>query len=297
MASLKRKFEQLGEEQANLGFDPLGNDRPILANILVSQIEPDPDQPRKDVGNLDELMASIREHGILQPIIVSIVGDDQYRLIAGERRFTAARALKLETVPALVRTIEEHRRLEVQLVENIHRKDLSAVEEAGAYRRLINEFKLSQRQLAQRLRESPPPINQNIPVLRLPVGILESAQTSERLTRSVLLEIAKLETEEEQLRLWRAALSNGLTVKDARASKSGTDRPSTPRTKFPFRTESALVTVVFEKEEASPEEVQAALKDALKAAQRWGRTTVSDLADQGGAIPRSDGGPSRPARR
>lgn len=271
MASLKRKFEQLGDEQANLGFDPLGNDRPILANISVSQIEPDPDQPRKDVGNLDELKASIKEHGILQPIIVSIVGDDRYRLIAGERRFTAAKALKLETVPALVRTIEEHRRLEVQLVENIHRKELSAVEEAGAYRRLINEFQLSQRQLAQRLGKSPAAINQTIRILSLPTEILESAQTSERLTRSVLLEIAKLETEAEQLRLWKSALSNGLTVKDARATKSGNEKPSLPRVKFPFRTETALVTVLFEKEDASSEEIQAALKEALKAAQKGGK--------------------------
>lgn len=267
MASLKKKFEQLATEQADLGFDPLGS-QPTFANVPTEQVEPDPEQPRKDVGNIEELKASIKEHGILQPIIVSIIGDERYRIITGERRYTAAKALKLETVPVVIRTVEEHRRLEVQIVENIHRKELSPVEEANAYRRLIEEFKLSQRQLGQRLGKSASAINQTLRILSLPEEILESDGTSDRLSRSVLLEIAKLDSAKEQLSYWRQALNGGITVKDARAKKTGSVGPTTLRAKFPFRTQSALVTVVFDKESATAEEIQAALKEALKAARK-----------------------------
>lgn len=265
MASLKRNIARIAKGQAGLSFDPTGSDQPMLAYIPVGQIEPDPDQPRKDVGEIEELMASIREHGILQPVILSIVAEDQYRLIAGERRFTAARELGLETVPAIVRTIEEHRRLEVQLVENIHRKELNAIEEANAYQRLINEFKLSQRQLAQRLGKSAAGINQTLRILSLPNQILESAETSERMSRSVLLEIAKLPTEQEQLAFWEQALNGGATVKEARAKKSGGEQQaSRPRSRFPIRTKGALVTVLFDRDDVGPDEVREALAEALR---------------------------------
>lgn len=268
MASLKKRFEKFGEEQADLGFDPMGGGQPLLANIPIEQIEPDPDQPRKDVGDLEEIKASIKEHGILQPIILSIVGDNRYRLIAGERRFTAASELKLPTVPAIIRTIEEHRRLEVQLVENIHRKELNAIEEATAYQRLINEFKLSQRQLAQRLGKSPAAINQTLRILSLPSEILDSAGSSSQLSRSVLLEIAKLGSPEEQLAYYHLAMNGGVTVKDARAKKTGESPPPKPRTRVPIQTTEALVTVVFEREDVSPQEVVDALTEALRAAKK-----------------------------
>jgi len=258
----------LGTGQNALGFDPLGGEQPLLANVAVSAIEPDPDQPRKDVGDLTELKASIPRHGILQPVILSIVGDELYRLIAGERRFTAAKELGLETVPAIIRTIEEHNRLEVQLVENIHRKELSPLEEAGAYQRLIDEFKLSQRQLAQRLGKSPAAINQTIRILSLPRQILESVQTSERLSRSVLLEIAKLASEEEQLSYWTAALNGGVTVKEARARKAGEPASPKPHSKFPINTKSAVVTVLFDRADVEPAEVIEALAEALRIARK-----------------------------
>lgn len=268
MASLKGKIAKIAKGQGNLGFDPMGGDQPMLAYVPIEQIEPDPDQPRKDVGEIEELMASIREHGILQPVILSIVSEDLYRLIAGERRFTAAKELGLETVPAIIRTIEEHRRLEVQLVENIHRKELNAIEEANAYQRLIDEFKLSQRQLAQRLGKSAASINQTLRILSLPSQILDSAHTSERLSRSVLLEIAKLPDETEQLAYWAQAMNGGVTVKEARVKKAGGETESRPRSKFPIKTKAALVTVVFDREDVQPEEVREALSEALRIARK-----------------------------
>src|ERR1019366_3842411 len=244
VASLKAKFKELGEGQSALGFDPLGGEQPMLAHVPISAIEPDPDQPRKAIGDLAELKASITRHGILQPVILSIVGDELFRLI------------------------EEHNRLEVQLVENIHRKDLNPLEEAGAYQRLIEEFKLSQRQLAQRLGKSPAAINQTLRILSLPQEILESVQTSERLSRSVLLEIAKLTSADEQLSYWNAALNGGITVKEARAKKAGELAPPKPHSKFPIKTKSAVVTVFFDRAEVEPAEVIDALSEALRIARK-----------------------------
>lgn len=243
-----------------------GNER--FARIPVGVIEPDPDQPRKNVGNIEELKASIAEHGIIQPIVVSPFGAEAFRIIAGERRFSAAKELGLETVPAIIRTVEEHRRLEVQLIENIHRQELSPIEEAGAYRRLMEEFKLSQRQLAARLGKSPAGINETLRILSLPDEILESVRTSERLTRSVLLEIAKQETEEAQRSLWKQALTGFLTVKAAREKKtsSNPEEPPKPKTRVPFKTKKATVTLVFEQEEVSAADIVEALSQALKEA-------------------------------
>ena len=103
------------------------------------------------MGEIEDLKASIAEHGILQPLIVAPIDETRYRLIAGERRFTAALALNLTAIPAIVRSVEDHRRLEVQLIENLHRKDLTPFEEADAFWRLQDEFGLTQEQLAQRM--------------------------------------------------------------------------------------------------------------------------------------------------
>ena len=257
-----------------------GNER--FANVPIENIEPDPDQPRKHIGDVEDLKASIREHGIIQPIVISPYGEEMFRIIAGERRFSAAKALGLKTVPTIIRTVEEHRRLEIQLIENIHRQELSPVEEAGAYRRLMEEFQLSQRQLAVRLGKSPAAINETIRILSLPEQILESVRTSERLTRSVLLEIAKQEDEALRDSLWRAALDGTLTVKAARQRKepTGDTVAQKPRTAIPFKTRTATVTVVFPVDDVSPQDVVDALSQALKEARLALKASAATTADE-----------------
>lgn len=171
----------------------------------------------------------------------------------------------LETVPCIIRSIEEHRRLEVQLIENIHRKELNPIEEATTYKRLMDEFQLSQRKLAERLGKSPAGINQTLRILSLPSIILDSVQTSEHLTRSVLLEIAKLETEEEQITYFNRAKAGMLTVQLARKEKKSGDEVVKPsKVKFPIQTKRAVVTVTFEQDSATQEEISEALAEALR---------------------------------
>ena len=268
MASLKNRLAIAATDEKPRAEALLKEGTERFARIPVQFVEPDPDQPRKNIGNIEELKASIAEHGIIQPIVVSPYGDEAFRIIAGERRFTAAKALGLETVPAIIRTVEEHRRLEVQLIENIHRQELSPLEEAVAYRRLMEEFQLSQRQLADRIGKSVAGVNQLLRILSLPEDLLGSVQTSEHLSRSVLLEIAKQDSEEAQRALWEQATNGGLTVKTARRHKepTGDTPPHKPRTTIPFKTQEATVTVVFPHEDVSPNDIVRALSQALKEA-------------------------------
>lgn len=282
MASLKNRLATAATEEKPNAEALLkeGNER--FARIPVEVIQTDPDQPRKNIGDLKELKASITEHGIIQPIVVSPYGAEAFLIIAGERRFSAARELGLETVPAIIRTVEEHRRLEVQLIENIHRQELSPVEEAGAYRRLMDEFQLSQRQLAGRLGRSPAAINETLRILSLPEEILQSVRTSERLTRSVLLEIAKQDNPEARYALWQAALNGSLTVKTARQHKDRAGEPPVhrPRTTVPFKTRQATVTVVFPHEDVSAADIVEALSQALKEARLALKASTSQSPDE-----------------
>lgn len=269
MAGLSEKFSQhakgvgaalgsvagIGSKSAPFPAMQTGDSRPVLTEIPLSQIEPDPNQPRRDLGDLTELSASIRELGIIQPVIVSIVGYERYRIVAGERRFTAAGLAGLSKIPAIVRSAEEHQRLEIQLVENLHRKDLSPFEEAESYRRLIVEFNLTHDQLGKRLGKTQGTVTEILNILSLPEQIQKEARESDgaggRMSKSLLQEIARRPSE-DQLRLWEAAKRGELTVRKVRAERDAaaaaagakqagsTPSPQRPEKLAPYRHQIAL---------------------------------------------------------
>ena len=263
MASLRDKFERRGSASGAPSYDPLASDHPTLLNLPVAQVETDAAQPRKDLGDLEGLIESIREHGILQPLIVSPIADEQFLLVAGERRFAAAKGLRLLTVPAIVRSIDHHRRLEVQLVENLHRKDLNPVEEALALERLATEFGLSQRELARRLGKSPASINQTLRILSLPKEILADNPSPERLSRSLLLEIVKLDSADAQLAFWKETKDASPTVRQARERRSSSKEPR-PTYRFPkICVEGATVVVIIDKDYGTIDDLKNALQAAI----------------------------------
>jgi ParB family chromosome partitioning protein len=141
-----------------------------LLEVDVDRIMPNPWQPRLelDEGALAELAQSIREHGILQPLIVTRAGGESYALVAGERRWRAARAAGLLTVPVVVKETTPRQRLELALVENIQRQDLSPLETAQAYRQLIDEHGLTQEGLAERVGKSRAAVANALRLLQLP---------------------------------------------------------------------------------------------------------------------------------
>lgn len=242
----------------------LVDDKPKLFQLPIESIQKDPTQPRSDIGDISDMVGSIKEFGILQPVIVQRVAMDKYELIMGERRLAAAKKAGLKTVPAIVRTIEEHRKLEVQVIENLHRKAFHPVEEAQAYQRLIDEHGHRHEDLAKILGRSRVAISQTLRILTLPEDLLAEAKKSDLLTSSVLLEIAKHEDSAAQRKLLIKALKGEVTVKSLREVKKQPDPDAKPAgSQMAFKLEGITVTVRFSNPEHSKEEVRTALELAL----------------------------------
>lgn len=254
MASLSERIAKQASGKIPSRYNPLNDREQSLAEIPLEQIKTDPSQPRKNLGNLDSLAASIKEYGVFSPIIVQAIGNNEYQIIAGERRYTASQLAGLKTIPCVIRTIEEHRKFEYQLIENLHRKDLNPVEEALSYKSLVEDHNISQRELSRRLGQSASGINQALRILALPEEILEGVQTSEHITKSVLLEIVKEDNPKNQIRLWKKALDGSLTVRGARTTKK---KPTSTKAKsitYKYPIGEGTVSLHFDKSEASHQE-------------------------------------------
>ncbi|MCU0678963.1 MAG: ParB/RepB/Spo0J family partition protein, partial [Planctomycetes bacterium] len=155
---------------ANVTGSPFNNDR--ILEVAVDKINVNPLQPRQKFAdqNMEELVESIREYGIIQPLIVS-QKNGIYELIAGERRLRAAKTLGLKTVRAILRNANEQEKLEVALIENIQRENLNAIELASAYQKLIDDFNLTQDKVAKRVGKSRPAVTNTLRLLSLPEEI------------------------------------------------------------------------------------------------------------------------------
>ncbi len=177
MAAQKKRPSGLGRDFYSLLDDNLIESVEGATKIIrLSDIEPDPEQPRRefDAEALASLAASIKEFGLLQPIIVkeNIDGSGTYKIIAGERRWRASRLAELVEIPCVVFTGDEFAAAQVSLIENIQRKDLTPVEESLAYRALIEKFGMTQEQLADKVGRSRPAITNALRLLELPEEVL-----------------------------------------------------------------------------------------------------------------------------
>jgi len=181
----------------------------------VVQLRPNPFQPRRrfSAEPLEELTASIQEKGILQPLIVRKAEAD-YEIVAGERRWRAAQKAGLKDVPVMIRSFSDQDMLELALIENIQREELSAVEEAQAYRQLIEEFELTQEQIADRVGKSRVAVTNALRLLRLPKQILDWIDEG-RLTAGHAKALLSLESEPLQIALSREIMGKGLSVREA----------------------------------------------------------------------------------
>ena len=242
---------------------PTAGQEPRLVTIPLGLLDPDPDQTRKDLGNLQELESSIGTHGLLQPIIVEPVEGGRYRILAGERRFTACRNLQWKTVPCIVRTVAEQSRLELRLMENVQRQDLHPVEVAQAYRRLMSEFNLTQRDLAQRMGKSVANVNQALRLLDLAPDVLADVQTSEHASKSALLELAKMPEPEAQRELWEQMKEGKVTARQARSAKDQAKGGPSRQTTVTIALPDAMISVRFMNGKATDERLKSVLEQAL----------------------------------
>ncbi len=201
----------------------------------VEQIRSNPDQPRKRFNEqaLESLASTIREKGVLQPLLVRRVGN-RYELIAGERRLRAAKKAGLEEVPVLIRDAEEADRLELSILENIQREDLDPIEEARAYKEMLDRLKITQEELARRVGKDRSSVANTMRLLQLPREIQEDL-SSGRLSSGHARAILALDREVLQLKLWALIKDKGISVREAerhvqelKAGKAGKTKPIAP---------------------------------------------------------------------
>ncbi len=185
-----------------------------VQTVAVDEIRPNPYQPRRtfDIQELNDLIESIRLHGVLQPIAVRKTPDG-YELIAGERRWRACQELGIKKIPAQVRATEDQQMLELALIENILRADLDPIERAKAYRRLMDDFSLTQEEAAKRLSQKRSTVANYLRLLELPKDVRETLKEG-RLTMGHARALAGLEEAARQRRWAREVVERGLSVRD-----------------------------------------------------------------------------------
>jgi ParB family chromosome partitioning protein len=196
------------------------SDEQIVKKLPTDKISANPWQPREFFGHqdLEDLVESIKRHGILQPLIVTESNDGNYVLVAGERRLRAAKMLDLKTVPCLVRSASEQEQLELALIENIQRSELNPVEEANAYKRLMDEFDLTQEEVAAKVGKKRATVANALRLLDLPAEI-KQALLDGRLGQAHGKLLLSLSSPVEQKKLFKQILALGLTVREAEAEK------------------------------------------------------------------------------
>ncbi len=198
-----------------------------ILELPLEKIQPSPHQARRsfDEGALEELAASIKEHGVLQPVVVRPLGDGSYELVVGERRWRACQRAGLKTIPALVKTVDDRTSSEMMLVENLQREDLSPLEAAHAYKRLIEEFGLTQEEVAERVGKSRAFIANMMRLLQLPPEV-QALLAQGALSVGHCKAILSLPTPQQQVSLAREVVRRNLSVRETENVAKKTTSPA-----------------------------------------------------------------------
>lgn len=186
-----------------------------INEIDIVQIEVNPFQPRTefDTEALDELAASIRQLGIIQPLTVRKLGYDKYQLISGERRFRASQLAGLTKVPAYIRIANDQEMLEMALVENIQREQLNAIEVALSYQRLMEECKLTQERMSERVGKKRSTVTNYLRLLKLPAEI-QAGLRDEKISMGHARALISIRNQDTQLNIFHDAIANGFSVRE-----------------------------------------------------------------------------------
>jgi ParB family chromosome partitioning protein len=202
--------------------------KPVERSLSLDEVAPNPWQPRVDFDEekLREMAESIREHGVVEPLVVR-QRNGQFELIAGERRLRAARLAGLQTVPVAVRDMSDREALEVTLIENLQREDLSALEEAAAYVRLMEEFGVTQEDVARRVGKSRPAVSNTVRLLQLPQAVRDEMRGG-RLSAGHARALLALESPTEQTALARDVIRLNLSVRQLEARIRWRKQPRIP---------------------------------------------------------------------
>lgn len=197
-----------------------------VTEVEIEKIKPNPNQPRKnfDVDALNELAASIKTHGIVQPIVVNDLGDGTYMIIAGERRWRAANICGLKTVPAVIRNYTDKQVKEISIIENLQREDLNPVEAARAIKELMDEYGLTQDAVAERIGKSRPSVANTLRLLSLYPDVLKMVEDG-KLSAGHARCLVVVEDKNNQIKLANAVIQRNLSVRDLEKAVKNLENP------------------------------------------------------------------------
>jgi len=240
---------------------------PRIRMIPLDRIDPNPQQARSELGNIDELMASIKSKGVLEPILVR-PRNKRYEIIAGERRYVAAKRVGLNDIPAIEMDVKDNEAMELALIENLQRKDLDVFEEADGLNALVEIYGYNHAQLAEKIGKARSTITEIINVARIPKKLRELCKQAEITSRSTLIEIAKQEKKADMERLINEIAQRGLRREDTRelSKKLKGKIPSSKPYVFnysPQQNDSYHLRIEFKKHSISPDEIIQVLEEII----------------------------------
>ncbi|HUJ41255.1 MAG TPA: ParB/RepB/Spo0J family partition protein [Candidatus Acidoferrales bacterium] len=236
--------------------------------LPLDKVQPNPEQPRKTLGDLRELTESIREKGVLEPLLVRFnPRENLYYIISGERRFHAARAAGLREVPCIEKVADDAESLEIALIENLQRKDLTPFEEAEGLARLAQQFDLTHDEIARKIGRSRVGVTETLTLCAITPPVRKKCLERAILSKSLLLQIARQPNEKKMLEMVERIARGGLTRDEARAERrADSAEPARPRP-FRFRyepeTKAFRLNIEFQKSQITKAELVLALRAAL----------------------------------
>lgn len=247
------------EELASLRGAPIGK------MIAIEKLEPNPQQPRIDMGELEDLIASIKEKGILEPLLVrpSDVGG-RYMIISGERRYRAGLEAGLREVPCIEMNVDDRNVAEIALIENLQRKDLTAYEEAEGYLALIERFDYTHEEVAQKIGKSRSTITEALTIAAIPTNVRDKCRAASINSKSLLLQVARQADEESMTSFIQRVAAQGLNRDEARQARQNKQTRAQP---FVYRFQSPAkdftIEVKFKRSSVEHEELVQAVRTTL----------------------------------
>ena len=236
--------------------------------LPIDKLDPNPDQPRTEIGDLTELTASIQEKGVLEPLLVKPTSTGRWMIIAGERRWRAASAAGLEELPCIEMDVDESEVAEIALIENMQRKDLTPWEEADGLRALSEKFGYTHEEVARKVGKSRSTVTEALSIAAIPESIREICRACEITSKSLLLQIVRQPDDESMQAMAEQIAAEGLTRDGARKARKAYIDPTGASEPYVYRYEAPgrefKVEVKFKKADISAEELFEALNAAAQ---------------------------------
>ncbi len=241
---------------------------PLLRLISVDKIYPNPNQPRSELGDIEELASSIKLKGILEPIIVRPKGD-AYEIVSGERRYRAAIKAGLKEVPCIEMDVDDKESLEISLIENLHRKDLDPFEEAEGLRALVEIYGYTHQDIANKIGKSRISITESLSLIKIPEDIRKLCSKYNIKARTILIQIARQSSKEKMVELIERIKKEGLSREDTRKlsrelKEKKIEKPKKYIFKFKSPGKEYQLSITFSKSKVEKEEIIRILEHIIK---------------------------------